>query len=72
MTVDEKAPASLIVEVKDGQGRVWGVAPALPKDFKSGSKGYYGNAKVVNPDNPAARYQCGLTFTLIGSKPGNE
>jgi hypothetical protein len=66
---DEKAPASLIIEVKDAQGKSWGAAIALPKEFKSGSRGFYANAKIVNPDNPAARYQCGLTFTLIGSKP---
>jgi hypothetical protein len=67
--IDEKAPATLIIEVKDGNGKTWGVTTATPKDFSSGSKGFYGNAKIVNPDNPAARYQCGLTFTLIGSKP---
>jgi len=41
---------------------------ANQKDFKTGSKGFYANDKIKNPENPVARYQCGLTFTLIGSK----
>jgi uncharacterized protein (DUF2147 family) len=42
---------------------------AQPKDFSSGSVGFYGSDKVTNPES-GERYQCGLTFTLIGSKPG--
>ncbi|MDR2953150.1 MAG: hypothetical protein LBU82_07910 [Treponema sp.] len=65
---DDKAPAALQVVILDGSGKEWGRMFANQKDFKTGSKGYYANGKVNNPDNPEARYQCGLTFTLIGSK----
>ena len=67
-TKDEKAPAALQVVVLDGNGKEWGRLFANSKQFSSGSVGFYGNGKINNPDNPAARYQCGLTFTLIGSK----
>jgi hypothetical protein len=65
---DEKAPAALQVVVLDGNGREWGRMFANQKDFKTGSSGYYASGKINNPGNPVARYQCGLTFTLIGSK----
>jgi hypothetical protein len=42
---------------------------ATPKEFSTGSVGFYAAGKVVNSQNPEARYQAGLTFTLIGSKP---
>jgi hypothetical protein len=31
---------------------------------------FYGNGKVVNPENPEAKYQIGFNLTLVGSKPG--
>ena len=65
---DEKAPAALQVVILDGNGKEWGRLYANSKQFSSGSVGFYGNGKLNNPDNPEARYQCGLTFTLIGSK----
>jgi hypothetical protein len=42
---------------------------AHAKDFSTGSVGYYASDKITNPDS-AERYQSGLSFTLIGSKPG--
>jgi hypothetical protein len=65
---DEKAPAALQVIILDGNGKEWGRLYANAKQFQSGSVGFYGNGKLNNPDNLTARYQCGLTFTLIGSK----
>jgi hypothetical protein len=65
---DNKAPAALQVVILDGNGKEWGRMFANQKEFKTKSKGYYANGKIINPDNPEARYQCGLTFTLIGSK----
>jgi hypothetical protein len=65
---DEKAPVALQVVVLDGNGKEWGRLFANEKQFSSGSVGFYANGKLNNPDNPVARYQCGLTFTLIGSK----
>ena len=67
-TRDGKAPAALTVTIADGDGRAWGTLYATPKDFSTGSVGFYANGKVANPDNPECRYQAGLTFTLVGSK----
>jgi hypothetical protein len=66
---DGKAPGGIQLTVSDVSGKAWGNVLAAPKDFATGSVGYYGNAKLVNPDNPDARYQLGITITLIGSKP---
>jgi len=65
---DEKAPGALQVVILDGSGKEWGRVFANSKQFSSGSVGFYGNGKLCNPENPTARYQCGFTFTLIGSK----
>ena len=65
---DEKAPGALTIIIQDSNGKEWGRIFANSKQFSSGSVGFYGNGKLQNPDNPPARYQCGLTFTLIGSK----
>jgi uncharacterized protein (DUF2147 family) len=46
---------------------VWAKTIAKTKDFSTGSVGYYGGDKITNPAS-GERYQCGLTFTLIGSK----
>jgi hypothetical protein len=66
---DEKKPKFLEVTVKDDNGREWGKFMAMPKDFSTGSVGYYAGEKIKNPENPEARYQVGLNLTLIGSKP---
>jgi hypothetical protein len=66
---DSKAPGSLQVIIADSNGREWGRVYATPKEFSTGSVGFYGTGKIVNPDNIEARYQTGMTFTLVGSKP---
>jgi hypothetical protein len=66
---DPKAPRFLQITVKDSEGKEWSTMIAQPKDFSSGSIGFYASDKITNPES-AERYQCGLTFTLIGSKPG--
>ena len=66
---DQKSPASLQVVVLDSEGREWGRLYATPKVFSTGSAGFYASGKAVNPANPEAKYQAGLTFTLVGSKP---
>ncbi|GHV90489.1 hypothetical protein AGMMS50268_09920 [Spirochaetia bacterium] len=43
--------------------------PKAPRFLSSGSVGFYGSDKIINPEI-GERYQYGLTFTLIGSKPG--
>jgi hypothetical protein len=65
---DPKAPKFLQVTVKDSDGKEWSTLFAQAKDFSTGSVGYYASDKVTNPES-AERYQCGLSFTLIGSKP---
>ncbi|MDR1389597.1 MAG: hypothetical protein LBJ31_06430 [Treponema sp.] len=66
---DPKAPRFLQITVKDSEGKEWSAMIAQPKDFSSGSVGFYASGKITNPES-AERYQCGLSFTLIGSKPG--
>jgi hypothetical protein len=66
---DSKSPSSLQVVILDNEGREMGRLFATPKEFSTGSVGFYASGKIVNPQNPEARYQAGLTFTLVGSKP---
>lgn len=65
---DSKAPKFLELTIKDSEGRVWSTIYAHGKDFSTGSVGYFASDKIVNPES-AERYQCSLSFTLIGSKP---
>jgi len=65
---DSKAPTGLQIIVADLNGNEWGRLYATSKEFSTGSVGYYASGKVNNPVNPEARYQAGLTFTLVGSK----
>jgi hypothetical protein len=65
---DTKAPRFLQISIKDSEGKEWSTTIAQPKDFSSGSVGFYASDKVSNPES-GDRYQCGLTYTLIGSKP---
>ena len=66
---DPKAPRFLEVTIKDSEGKVWSTMFAQAKNFSTGSVGYYASDKVTNPES-GERYQTGLSFTLIGSKPG--
>ncbi|MDR2658736.1 MAG: hypothetical protein LBC27_01935 [Spirochaetaceae bacterium] len=66
---DAKAPRFLEITIKDSEGKVWATTIAPAKDFSTGSVGYYSSEKITNPES-AERYQCSLSFTLIGSKPG--
>ena len=65
---DSKAPRHLEITVKDSEGKIWTTIIANSKDFSTGSVGYYASEKATNPES-GERYQCGLSFTLIGSKP---
>lgn len=60
---ETKAPKVLHLKT-DG----WGDIQAMPKDFSSGSTGFYANGKIVNPES-GARYQVSCSIVLIGSKP---
>ena len=41
----------------------------MPRDFKTGSKGYWGNGKIMIGGK---RYQVGANVVEIGSKPKPE
>ena len=64
---DPRAPKFLEVIIKDSDGKTWSTVYAQAKDFSTGSVGYYASEKSTNPES-GERYQCGLSFTLIGSK----
>jgi hypothetical protein len=67
--LDAKAPRFLELTIKDSEGKVWTTMIAPAKNFSTGSVGYYASEKATNPES-GERYQCSLSFTLIGSKPG--
>jgi hypothetical protein len=56
----------IIVELKDANGKTLGLMTAAPKDFKTGSKGFYANGKV---EIDGKRYQAQIQLVEIGSKP---
>ena len=65
---DSAAPKFLQISIKDSAGKEWSTFIASEKQFSSGSVGFYASDKTTNP-NSGERYQIGLNFTLIGSKP---
>lgn len=56
---------NLIVEIKTEEGQTIGVLTVEPKNFKTGSRGYHGQAKI---DYNGKRYQTQLQMVEIGSK----
>jgi len=69
MKRDDKAPEYLTLEIKGPDGKPWGIVHAMPRNFNTGSVGYFGMGKIFNPENPMARYQFNMNLTVIGSKP---
>ena len=67
MITDEKAPEVLKLDI-NAWGESWGTIHAMSHEFKTGSTGFYGTGKIINPENPRARYQVCVNITLIGSK----
>jgi hypothetical protein len=65
---DEKAPEYLTLEISHN-GKPWGTIHAIAKEYSTGSAGFYGVGKIINPENPKARYQVNTNLILIGSKP---
>ena len=59
----------IIAELKDEKGNLIGVLTLPPKDFKTGSKGFYANTKV---DIDGKKYQAQIQLVEIGSKPKTE
>jgi len=51
--------------IRDDQGQIRQVTRLDPKNFKTGSKGFYGNGKV---NLNGGRYQINFMLVEIGSK----
>ncbi len=60
---------NLIIEIKTPEGTSIGMLMAAPKDFKTGSKGYYANSKI---EIDGKRYQTQIQLVEIGSKKPKE
>jgi hypothetical protein len=56
---------SLIVEIKTAEGETIALLTAEAKNFKTGSRGYHGQAKI---DLDGKRYQTQVQMVEIGSK----
>ncbi len=59
----------ITAELRTDDGKVLGVFTLPPKDFKTGSKGFYANGKV---EFDGKRYQTQIQLVEIGSKKGPQ
>jgi len=64
-----KPPATVnmnpVITTIEYEGTMLGVVNAIPKQFKTGSTGFYGNGKlVINGE----KYQCQVQIVKVGSK----
>ena len=59
----------LVAELKTDQGQLVTVLSLPPKEFKTGSKGFYANAKT---EIDGKRYQVQIQLVEIGSKNKSE
>ncbi len=55
----------LVAEIKNGEGTVLNVMALPPKEFKTGSKGFYANSKM---EIDGKRYQVQIQLVEVGSK----
>ncbi len=62
-------PNFLIAELKSDSGQLLGVLSVAPKEFKTGSRGFYANQKI---EIDGKRYQVQVQFVEIGSKKAVE
>ncbi len=62
-------PAFIIAEIKSDGGQLLSVLSIPPKEFRTGSKGYYANQKV---EIGGKRYQVQVQLVEIGSKKPTE
>ena len=60
---------NIIVELKTDAGQLIGLMTVPPKDFKTGSKGFYANGKL---EIEGKRYQAQIQLVEIGSKKAGE
>jgi hypothetical protein len=56
---------NIIIELKSDSGQLIGLMTVPPKDFKTGSKGYFTSGKV---EVEGKRYQVQVQLVEIGSK----
>lgn len=57
---------TIIAEIKNDQGQLIAVLTLPPKEFKTGSRGFYANGKTeIN----GKRYQVQVQLVEVGSKP---
>lgn len=59
----------IIADLKSDSGETLGTISVPPKQFKTGSRGFYGNAKL---EIDGKRYQVQIQIVEIGSKPPAE
>ena len=55
----------IIAELRTDEGKILGVMTLPPKDFKTGSKGFFANGKL---EIEGRRYQAQIQLVEIGSK----
>jgi hypothetical protein len=60
---------NIIVELKTDAGQLIGLMTVPPKDFKTGSKGFFANGKV---EIEGKRYQAQIQLVEIGSKTAGK
>jgi len=63
------APKFIIAEMKDDSGQLLTLLSVAPKEFKTGSRGYYANQKL---EISGKRYQVQIQLVEIGSKNKSE
>ena len=59
----------IIAEIKTADGKLLGLFTLPPKEFKTGSKGFYANGKL---EIDGKRYQAQIQLVEIGSKKAAE
>jgi hypothetical protein len=62
-------PNFIIAELKSDNNQLLSVLTAAPKDFKTGSRGFYANQKI---EISGKRYQVQIQLVEIGSKKQAE
>ena len=62
-------PNFIIAELKSDNNQLLSVLTVAPKDFKTGSRGFYANQKI---EISGKRYQAQIQLVEIGSKKQAE
>jgi len=63
------APAFIVAEMKSNDGALLSTLSVMPKNFKTGSRGFYANQKL---EIGGKRYQVQIQLVEIGSKQAKE